>query len=324
MHRNTLPDKMLWLEPDRTPFAHSPPIVNTSMQHAHWLLRLLWEADAARDGLRELDWDLLLHVARPNGVLVRTAERLAAQGVTVPDRFAAAVAQERQRIRSALELMRHVSLACEAHGITFLFPKAFQDYPDFGDDVDLLVLPRSTRVDSAIVGALPATLVKRDLGERLAGRVRIALCDISFTVSTVRRTALDWDYVIATATEHAALPGLAGYLDYVNQIHHDVWGAPLLPDAVGRSLGLHGWGRMAFRDGSYRLPIVRANSRLSWRQLRHRIGRGDWTGAGRLCLLPLVAAARLIGRLTRTPERPSASRPGAVRTKPLAHVSVGE
>jgi len=149
MHRNTLPDKMLWLEPDRTPFAHSPPIVNTSMQHAHWLLRLLWEADAARDGLRELDWDLLLHVARPNGVLVRTAERLATQGVTVPDRFATAVAQERQRIRSALELMRQVSLACEAHGITFLFPKAFQDYPDFGDDVDLLVLPRSTRVDRA-------------------------------------------------------------------------------------------------------------------------------------------------------------------------------
>ena len=391
MHRNTLPDKVLWLEPDRTPFAHSPPIVNTSMQHAHWLLRLLWEADAARDGLPpELDWDLLLHVARPNGVLVRTAERLATQGVTVPDRFAAAVAQERQRIRSALELMRHVSLACEAHGITFLFPKAFQDYPDFGDDVDLLVLPRSARVDSAIVGALPATPVKRDLGERLAGattyrvaacptsldvqhgrlgivgeyaafpsmliqharrsqiggmevaiprpedqivlqgmqriagRLRIALCDISFTVSTVRRTALDWDYVIATATEHAALPGLAGYLDYVNQIHHDVWGAPLLPDAVGRSLGLHGWGRMAFRDGSYRLPIVRANSRLSWRQLRHRIGRGDWTGAGRLCLLPLVAAARLIGRLTRTTERPSASRPGAVRTKPLVHVGARE
>src|SRR5256886_3133313 len=72
--------------------------------------------------------------------------------VTVPDRFAAAVAQERQRIRSALELMRQVSLACEAHGITFLFPKAFQDYPDFGDDVDLLVLPRdrkSTRLNSS-------------------------------------------------------------------------------------------------------------------------------------------------------------------------------
>src|SRR2546427_11613346 len=106
MHRNTLPDKVLWLEPDRTPFAHSPPIVNTSMQHAHWLLRLLWEADATRDGLRELDWDLLLHVARPNGVLGRTAERLATQGGTVPDRFATAVAQEAPRIPSPLQPLR--------------------------------------------------------------------------------------------------------------------------------------------------------------------------------------------------------------------------
>src|SRR5947208_8931646 len=118
MHRNTLPDKVLWLEPDRTPFAHSPPIVNTRMQHAHWLLRLLWEADAARDGLPpELDWDLLLHVARPNRGLVRTAERLAAQGVTVPDRLPASVAQGRQRIRSALAVMRHLSLPSNAHGI---------------------------------------------------------------------------------------------------------------------------------------------------------------------------------------------------------------
>src|SRR3989441_13352446 len=106
MHRNTLPDKVLWLEPDRTPFAHSPPIVNTSMQHAHWLLRLLGEADAARDGLRERDWDLLLHLARPNGGLGRTAERLETQGVTVPDRGAAGRAQEPQRVPSALRLHR--------------------------------------------------------------------------------------------------------------------------------------------------------------------------------------------------------------------------
>src|SRR2546429_5448326 len=117
MHRNTLPDKVLWLEPDRTPFAHSPPIVNTRMQHAHWLLRLLWEADAARDGLPpELDWDLLLHVARPNGVVGRTAERLAAQGVTVPDRFAAALAQERPGSRPPSAPMRPLLLACDAHG----------------------------------------------------------------------------------------------------------------------------------------------------------------------------------------------------------------
>ena len=364
--------------------------MNTSAQHAQWLLRLLWEADAVGTGLRDLDWDLLLHVARSNGVLVRTAERLAAQGLTVPEPFAAAVTQERRRIRSALELMRDVSRACEAHGIPFLFPKAFQDYPDFGDDVDLLVLPRSIRVDRGIVAGLSATPVRRDLGERLAraityrvagcpapldvqhgrlgivgeystfpsvlirhaqrsqvegmefavprpedqlvlqgmqrvaGRLRLALCDIIFTVSTVRRPSLDWAYVIATAREHAALPGLGCYLGYVNQIHHAVLERPLLPDAVGRSLMLDGWGRIAFRDGSYRVPIVRANIRLAARQFRHRIGVGDWTGAGRLCLVPIVAGARLIGRLTRASELPSASGPGVVGAKPLAHVGVSD
>jgi hypothetical protein len=364
--------------------------MKTGAQHAQWLLRLLWEVDAAGTGLSDLDWDLLLHVARSNGVLVRTAQRLAAQGVTVPDAFAAAVAQERQRIRSALELMRHVSRACEAHGITFLFPKAFQDYPDFGDDVDLLVLPRSTRVDGGIMAALPATPVRRDLGERLAGattyrvagcpspldvqhgrlgimgeygtfpsvliqharrsqiegmefavprpedqlvlqgmqrvagRLRIALCDILFTVSTVRRTELDWDYVIGTARRHGALPGLSCYLSYVHEIYRDVCWRPLLPAAVCSSLMLRGWGRIEYRDGGYRFPLARVNGRLYWHQFRHRIGVGDWAGAGRLCLMPIVAGTRLIGRLIRAPEPQAASGHGGVRTKPLAHVGVGE
>ncbi len=389
-HRNTLLDKVLHLEPRRTSFARRSPIVKTSVHYAHWLLRLLLDADAGGNGLHELDWDLLLHVARTNGVLVRTAERLAAQGVTVPDRFAAAVAQERQRIRSALELMRLVGRACEARGITFLFPKALQDYPDFGDDVDLLVLPRSTRVDPGILAGLHTTPVKRDLGEllagattyrvagcpspldvqhgrlgmvgeygtfplvlvqharpgevdgikvavprledqlvlqgmqRIAGRLRIALCDIVFTVSTVRRATLNWDYVIATAGHHGALPGLSCYLSYVDQIHRDVFWRPLLPAAVCRSLMLPGWGRIEYRDGGYRFPLVRVNGRLSWRQLRQRIAAGDWAGAGRLCLIPIVAAARLIGRVTRAPEPPAAPGHGVVRAKPLAHAGVGE
>src|SRR5439155_18427394 len=45
------------------------------------------------------------------------------------------------------------------------------DYPDFGDDVDLLVLTRSTRVDGGIIEGLPASPVPRDWGERIAGAV---------------------------------------------------------------------------------------------------------------------------------------------------------
>ena len=338
---------------------------------ASWVLRLLLGSDAvgdagaALDAPADLDWDALLALVRANGVLVRTAERLETLAIAVPDRFAQAVADERPRIRSTLELMRHVGRTCEARGIPYLFPKAFQDYPDFGDDVDLMVLPRSTRVDMAIVAGLRTVPVTRDLGERFAGtstyrirgcsspldvqhgrlgivgehdefprvlvqharpividgiafaepppedqlilqglqrvpgRLRIALCDIVFTVRTVRRPALDWDYVIATARRHGALPGLGCYLDYVDQIHRDVFARPLLPDAVARALTLDGWGRIAFREGGYRFPLVRANGRLYWRQLRHRIASGDWSGAGRLFLIPLVAGARAGRRLTR-------------------------
>jgi hypothetical protein len=308
---------------------------------------------------------VLLRVARENGVLVRVAERLAAARLPVPDRFAAAVADERRRIRATLALMRQVRDACEARGIGCVFPKAFQDYPDFGDDVDLVVLPRSLRVDGGIIAGLTASPVRRDLGERIAatttyrvagcpspldiqhgrlglvgeheafpevlvrnarpivvdgmpfaeprredqlvlqglqrvpGRLRIALSDVAFTVSTVRRADLDWDYVVATARRHAALPGLACYLSYIDQIHHDVFWRPLLDPAVAHPLPLHGWGRIAFRDGGYRFSLVRANSRLYGAQLRQRLARGDWASAARLCLAPVVAGARAAGWLAR-------------------------
>ena len=342
--------------------------------YASWLLRLLLDGAPApgptpawddRDAGAQLDWDVLLEVARANAVLVRSAERLVAQGVVLPDRFAAAVAQERRRIRSALELMAQVSRACEARGIAFVFPKALQDYPDFGDDLDLLVLPRSTRVDRGIVAGLRTSPVRRDFGEflagattyrtancpapldvqhgrlgmvgeyaafpfalvqharpgevdgiavtvprledqlvlqgmqRVAGRRRIALGDIVFTIATARGPGLNWDYVIATAREHAARPGLGCYLSYVEQIHRDVFWRPLLPPAVYRSLMLDGWGRVEYRNGGYRFPLVRVNGRLCWHQLRERIAGGDWASAGRLCLLPVVAGARLARKVTR-------------------------
>ncbi len=335
-------------------------------RHAAWVLRLLLDRRAAADDASSLDWDVLLAVARGNGVLVRTTERLAALGVRVPARFAAAVAQERERIRSTLKLVRHVSRACEASGIEFLFPKAFQDYPDMGDDVDLLVLQPSSRVDRGIIAGLRTSAVRRDVGDwiaggvtyeingcpspldvqhgrlgvvgehdgfpqvlmrhrrtvavegvqyfvaspedqlilqglqRVAGRLRIALCDVVFAAAAIRGRALDWDYILATARKHGAFPGLCCYLSYVEQIYRDASGQPLLSGAARRALMLQGWGRVEFRRGGYRFPIVRVSSRLYLQQLGARIAAGDWGGAGRLCLIPMVAATRLVGRLART------------------------
>jgi len=133
------------------------------------VLRLLVDASIAARAPDPLDWDLLLDLTRANGVLVRTAERLATLGVQIPERFAAAVASERERVRSTLALVRQLSRACEAHGIEYVFPKLFQDYPDMGDDVDLLLLERSARVDDRIVAGLRASLAARDIGGWIAG-----------------------------------------------------------------------------------------------------------------------------------------------------------
>lgn len=356
--------------------------------YASWVLRLLLAPGDASRAPAARDWDVLLEVASANGVLVRTAERLTVAGVAVPAAFAAAVAAERERIRSTLALMQRVDAACRDRGIAFVFPKAFQDYPDFGDDVDLVVLARSTVVDRGILAGLDASSVPRDLGERIAstttywitgyaspldvqhgrlglvgehvafpdvlvrharpvvvagiefaeprpedrlvlqgiqrvpGRLRIALCDVVSTVSMVRSATLDWDYVVATARQHGALPGLGCYLDYVDQVHREVLGQPLLSGAVACSVPLGGWGRIEYRDGGYRFPIIRANSRLYWRQFWARIAGADWAGAGRLCLAPLVAAARAGRRLARRNQPVAPPQGDREWRKPLAEVGV--
>ena len=362
-------------EPARRPARPARPATDqdTEPRHAAWLLRLLLDRRGSPDGMHDVDWDVLLEIARRNGVLARTAERLMLRDLVLPEPFATAVAHEQGRVGTTLELIHQVSRTCEAAGIEFVFPKAFQDYPDMGDDVDLLLLERSTGVDRRIIAGLDTAALGRDLGGRIAGtttyavagcpspldvqhgrlgvvgehrtfplvllrhagrrlldgtevteppvedqlvlqglqrvwgRRQILLCDVVFTILAIRRGTLDWEYVIRTARQHGAFDGLCCYLSYVDQIHRDTFGRPLLPIAVRQRLVLRGWGRARFRAGAYRFPVLRVNTRLYLRQLAARIAAGDWEGAGRICLLPLVALARAGRRLApRRPHPPAA------------------
>ena len=364
-----------------TPPAQAATDQDAELRHAAWLLRLLLDRRTSPDG-HDVDWDMLLEIARRNGVLARTAERLLVRDVALPEPFAEAVAHEQGRIGAMLELIHQVSRTCEAAGLEFVFPKAFQDYPDMGDDVDLLLLERSTRVDRRILAELDAATLGRDLGGRIAGtttyavsgcpspldvqhgrlgvvgehrtfprallqhrgrrlldgtevteppvadqlvlqglqrvwgRRQILLCDVVFTISAIRRGTLDWEYVIGTARQHGGFQGLCCYLSYVDQIHRDVFGRPLLAAAVRQRLVLRGWGRTWFRAGAYRFAVLRVNTRLYLQQLVARLAAGDWEGAGRICLLPLVALARAARRLA--PRRPPPPPPAAgVGARPL-------
>ena len=358
--------------------------MNTTAErwHAAFILRLLLDGPDVSEAMANLDWTLLLEIARTNGVLVRTGQGLAALGARLPVVFADAVRREQERVRATLELARRVGDACEARGIAFVFPKMLQDYPDGGDDLDVLVLPRSPHVDRGILAGLRTAPHRRDMGARLAGSVaytvagcpspldvqhgrlglvgeytslplllmgdrrrvvvegleffepsrenqlvlqgvqrvagrrRIALCDLVFTIRTIRRAELAWGYVVATARRHGALPGLSCYLRYADQIHRDVFGSDLVPATARRALSLVGWGRAEFRQGGYRFPIVRVNGRLCLQQLGARIGHGDWAAAGRLCLVPVVGVARAVGRLAWPGSSPRRSPPAFVELRP--------
>ncbi len=325
------------------------------------LLRLLLDDDGPDE--RVVDWNVLLPLARRNGTLLRVAARLAERSPVPPGPVVDAIATERRRVRDAFELVRNVSRVCTKHGIAFLFPKAFQHYPDVGEDLDLLVLSRAADVDALLARELSATPAPRDLAGRIAdtvtfrvrdvltpldvqhgrigtvgehrayalalvrnhrriviegtecavpwpedqlllqgvqriyGRRSLRLCDVVYTIASLRGDALDWAYIVSMARRIGVLPGLACYLGYVEQIHRELSGGPLVPEQVRARLPLVGWGRVAFARGAYRFPALRVNGRLYFTQLVAGLRAANWDRAARLCLLPFVGAAATVGRL---------------------------
>lgn len=298
--------------------------------------------------------EILLSLARQNGVLIRTAERLERAGIPTPADFVDAVEAERRRVRTALHWIATISALCAESGLEFLFPKALQHYPDMGQDLDLLLLSRSTRAEEEIIRALPASRCPGSLAHRIAGttcyriegcalpldvhhgrlglagehagypatmirnqrRVTIdgvtfmlssredqlvlqgmqklygrrclRLSDIVATMALVRESGLDWDYVAGTSRRLGTLPGLSGYLRTVDAIHARVFGSELLTREQSRRLERGDGEQAAFRAGCYRLPAGRVAARLYGRKLLGATAAGDWSAAGRLCLLPLV------------------------------------
>jgi hypothetical protein len=134
---------------------------------------------------------------------------------------------------------------------------------------------------------------------RVYARRGIRLADVVSTIRAVRRDGLDWDEVGATADRCGVLAGLHCYLGYVEQIHRAVFTAPLLPTALVRAFHLGGWGRVVFRNGSYRFPTLRVGGWLYLCKLGIKLARGSWDAAGRLCLIPLLGAAAGMRRMAR-------------------------
>lgn len=137
----------------------------------------------------------------------------------------------------------------------------------------------------------PEDLLVVEATQRVYGRSRIRLAPVVNTILTIRRNALDWDYVVRTARKFGALAGLGCWLTYVNQIHTEVFGRELLGEGERKVLVTKGWGRVEFAGGAYRFPHLRVARKVYLSMFRSAAVSGNWKSLSRLFLAPVVAAA---------------------------------
>jgi hypothetical protein len=182
--------------------------------------------------------------------------------------------------------------------------------PEYGTDVDVhhgrlgqlgeharfaaLLLARRRRVElgtvSCFVPSPEDQLVQQALSYGL-GLPAVRIGDAFWTVSAVRGGRLDWDTLLETAKAMGLLPALSCHLSGVEQLHMRLLGRPLLDAEIRGRLAQRRWGRIEFRRGRYRLTAARVRLGLFLRQLQAKIESNDWPAAGRLCLLPVIAAS---------------------------------
>jgi hypothetical protein len=134
---------------------------------------------------------------------------------------------------------------------------------------------------------------------RLFGQPALKIRDAHWVITTLRASSLDWDRLFTTARDAGLLEGLSCYLSYLDQIQRHLLGRPLLRTDIRARLVTGPWGRLQYREGLYCFNAARVTGRLYARELMTDLASGDWDAAGRLCMLPVVAAAAGYRRLTR-------------------------
>jgi len=246
--------------------------MTTEHAHATWILQLLLTGATNGAALEELDWGILLRIAKRNGVLVRLADRLQRATAVPPQFFGEAVEAERGRNREAIDLIRTVSQICTQNGIEFIFAKAFQHYPDMGRDIDLYVRSRASEVDTLIAAALPASPHKANFVNWAAGTVKYTIngCALPLEVHKGRMGNLG---------EHASYVCTL----MTNAKHADIEGTDFLVPCPEDQLVIQGMDKVYGRRYLRLSDIVSTISIVRWDGL-------DWgtiiQTAEKLCTLP--------------------------------------
>ena len=141
---------------------------------------------------------------------------------------------------------------------------------------------------------------------RFYGRPALRLRDVVSAINIIRsKTPLDWNGLADEARDAGLLPGLRRHLEAIEQIHMTLLDRPLLPLDARCLIEDSACEPAEFRNDTFAYPAARVAAPLYLRQFATDIAKGDWGGAGRLILLPLVAAAAGYRRLAH--QRPGGS-----------------
>ena len=150
-------------------------MVEQGQTYASSILRLLLNDVMEAVEERTILWGDLLHIAAQNGVLIRVVDKLEKMGFEPRHFFSASVGEMRARNQRKLRLIGRIGQGCVEGDVQFIFPKAFQNYPDMLGDIDLYISPRSLDADAVILRGLRAVPVKRNLRNRIDGTANYRL-----------------------------------------------------------------------------------------------------------------------------------------------------
>lgn len=309
------------------------------------------------------EWDILLHRASTEGVLLRLLDVLTARRMPIPSTIGEAALRQRRRFSCVMTVVEGVSRACDVQQMQFLFPKVLRSYPDVGRDIDLVLLGRSPNIDSKLIASFAVTETSGGLRSRLTGawsyaisgcptrldvhhgrlgwsgeeilypkilmanrhaavihgievvtaspedqlvldalqrpygRRRPGLSQILAAVSGMRRPGLDWDYIVRTCRLIGIHRGLSCFVAFVDHVHLEVTGCPLIDGAVRHELRIDDWSGL-WKSGQA-LGNLGVTASLYTYRFGHRLTRGDWGGAMRIALAPVIAAVAASQRAER-------------------------
>ena len=130
--------------------------------------------------------------------------------------------------------------------------------------------------------------------QKVVQRSYLRLSDLVTTVSLLRGEMLDWRYILSTVKDLNSFYSFSCYLNFVEDIHREAFRENILRPFLQTTLSSHEPRSIEFKDGFYRFSRLAIGSRGYANKFCSAVYSENWSVAGRLSLLPLLALTSIV------------------------------